>query len=101
MFQFPMHRFFSNWWLTFVSKRTYCYSKLYTEKNIPHASGGMFSQDPSCLYCKGTKILICLECQGGGRTYQDGMKEFICNGCRGCGYNTCNFCGGTGFNCML
>lgn len=82
-------------------KRTYCYTNLYTEKNNHYSYSGVFSQDEYCSYCKGKKIIKCMECKGCGRIYYDGMKEYICDMCCGCGHITCNFCGGTGINHMI
>ena len=70
------------------------------KKDTP-CTGGMFSQDNHCPYCKGEKIISCLSCYGSGKEYLGAMKETMCTDCNGHGYNTCIYCGGSGVNHML
>jgi DnaJ-class molecular chaperone len=51
-----------------------------------------------CRYCNGIKYVKCLECHGSGRIFYDGMKEHLCNNCKGRGEIICNFCSGLGCN---
>jgi DnaJ-class molecular chaperone len=51
-----------------------------------------------CRYCNGFKYVKCLECHGSGRIFYDGMKEHLCNNCKGRGEIICNFCSGLGCN---
>jgi hypothetical protein len=78
-------------------------SDMYLQKpSIKQSSvSGMFSQDKHCSYCNGNKILRCMECNGCGKIYYDGIKENICDMCDGYGCIQCNFCGGTGKNCIV
>jgi hypothetical protein len=70
------------------------------KKDIP-CTGGMFSQDNHCSYCKGEKISPCLSCYGSGKEYLGAMKETLCIDCNGHGCNTCIYCGGSGVNYMM
>jgi hypothetical protein len=55
----------------------------------------IYNTDP-CKYCQGTGVVICHDCDGYGRHYFDGFKEFICDSCSGTGGGICNICGGNG-----
>ena len=72
-------------------------TKLYDSRSY----SGLFSQYEKCPYCKGKKILQCLDCDGYGKEYLGAMKETLCTTCTGSGYLVCSFCGGSGINHML
>lgn len=60
----------------------------------------MFSSSKYCPYCGGEKYYKCLECDGCGKLYSDGMREYLCNECRGRGLAPCSMCGGSGINIL-
>jgi hypothetical protein len=49
-----------------------------------------------CKCCKGSIKCICNICKGRGKTYGDGLREYICDNCHGRGLIVCNTCDGTG-----
>ena len=78
--------------------------KLYKNKNFIrsfHLTKGsnirnIYKKHEYCKYCKGYTSNQCLECRGSGKILRNGMKEYLCNNCRGRGEIVCIFCGGCG-----
>jgi hypothetical protein len=71
------------------------------KKNIYCTESGRFSQLKHCPYCRGSSYTKCYTCCGIGKLYIDGMKEYLCDDCGGCGYDICNMCRGSGKNPIM
>lgn len=71
------------------------YSAMNYFKKSNIVSENLYPVDP-CKYCSGTGFVICCDCNGCGKVYFDGFKEFICDSCRGMGNCCCGICDGTG-----
>lgn len=92
-----------------------CWHSTVDKKNITNASDiyspssiinktllyhKSYDTDP-CKYCTGTGLIPCNDCDGFGRAYWDGCKEFMCDGCHGTGCQECKICGGGGYCCSF
>lgn len=73
------------------TKETNAKKTILTEK----LQYNIYNTDP-CKYCQGTGVVICHDCNGCGRHYFDGFKEFICDSCHGTCCRICNICRGNG-----
>jgi hypothetical protein len=79
-----------------ISKKTY--PSIYDAFTDNGVTGGLFSKSKYCAYCKGTGNIRCYTCNGNGKVYMEGMKEYICDDCNRGGMSTCTMCCGYGMN---